>query len=135
MVQSISSNMGIYEQQGVMTQLQSLGIPNDIITQGKSAVEEYAKENNISLPQPPQKKGSESIFTQNKQMQQMQGFQGDNNEAQDITSELSSLGIPDDIIAQGRDALMQYAQQNNLTLPEPPEKPNVDSPQQLNVTA
>lgn len=35
-------------------QLEQLGIPADIVAQGKEAVEQYAKENNIQLPPPPE---------------------------------------------------------------------------------
>lgn len=38
-------------------------------------------------------------------------------------AKLESLGIPDDIISQGRDAVQAYAQQNNITLPAPPQPP------------
>lgn len=131
MVNGISSgSSGYYQQQQDYTSLlKDAGIPSDVISKGTSSIEEYAKENNITLPkkqttQSNQTKQQGSIFKENA-----------NSEAPDITSELLSLGIPADIIAQGQSAVSQYAEENGLSLPEPPEKPNnVDSPQ-LNVTA
>lgn len=37
---------------------------------------------------------------------------------------LKALGIPESVIQQGPQAVMQYAKQHNITLPEPPAPPN-----------
>ena len=135
MVQGISSNTSSsYSiQQNYNSMLESAGIPSDVISQGQSAIEEYAKQNNITLPSVQQQQNSQKT-----QMQQGSIFNNKNgNMAQppDMTDELISLGLPAEIIAQGQSAVEKYAEENGISLPTPPEKPNnVDSPQ-LNVTA
>lgn len=52
----------------------------------------------------------------------IQKKQQDNPPAE-ILNELKQAGIPEDVISQGRDAVMSYAQQNNIALPKPPAPP------------
>lgn len=113
--------------------LESAGIPSEIISQGQSAIEEYAKQNNITLPTVQQPKSNQRAQTQEGNLF---GKQNDaQTEAPDMTDELISLGFPAEIIAQGQSAVDKYAEENGISLPTPPEKPNnIDSPQ-LNVTA
>lgn len=135
MVQGISSNTSSsYSiQQNYNSMLESAGIPSDVISQGQSAIEEYAKQNNITLPSVQQQQNSQKT-----QMQQGSIFNnktGNTAQPPDMTDELISLGLPAEIIAQGQSAVEKYAEENGISLPTPPEKPNnVDSPQ-LNVTA
>ena len=51
-----------------------------------------------------------------------------NNDAnQDqFIQKLKALGIPDDIIKQGPQAVMKYAQEHNIQLPEPPQRTHGD---------
>ena len=135
MVQGISSNTSsssYLTQQNYNSMLESAGIPSDVISQGQSAIEEYAKQNNITLPSTQQQN------TQKTQIQQGSIFNnksGNMAQPPDMTDELISLGLPAEIIAQGQSAVEKYAEENGISLPTPPEKPNnVDSPQ-LNVTA
>ncbi len=137
MIQGVSSNSNSQSyytvQQNYNTMLESAGIPSEVISQGQSAIEEYAKQNNITLPTVQQPKSNQRAQTQEGNLF---GKQNDaESEAPDMTDELISLGFPAEIIAQGQSAVDKYAEENGISLPTPPEKPNnVDSPQ-LNVTA
>lgn len=137
MVQGVSSNNNSQSyytvQQNYNTMLESAGIPSEIISQGQSAIEEYAKQNNITLPTVQQPKSNQKTQAQEGNLFGKQNDAG--SEAPDMTDELISLGFPAEIIAQGQSAVDKYAEENGISLPTPPEKPNnVDSPQ-LNVTA
>lgn len=137
MIQGVSSNSNSQSyytvQQNYNTMLESAGIPSEIISQGQSAIEEYAKQNNITLPTVQQPKSNQRAQTQEGNLFGKQNDAG--SEAPDMTDELISLGFPAEIIAQGQSAVDKYAEENGISLPTPPEKPNnVDSPQ-LNVTA
>lgn len=137
MVQGVSSNSNSQSyytvQQNYNTMLESAGIPSEVISQGQSAIEEYAKQNNITLPTVQQPKSNQRAQTQEGNLFGKQNDAG--SEAPDMTDELISLGFPAEIIAQGQSAVDKYAEENGISLPTPPEKPNnVDSPQ-LNVTA
>lgn len=136
MIQGVSSNSNSQSyytvQQNYNTMLESAGIPSEVISQGQSAIEEYAKQNNITLPTVQQPKSNQRAQTQEGNLFGKQNDAG--SEAPDMTDELISLGFPAEIIAQGQSAVDKYAEENGISLP-PPEKPNnVDSPQ-LNVTA
>ncbi len=51
--------------------------------------------------------------------------QGGGNEDQappELQAKLTSLGVPADVISQGREAVMSYCQENNITMPEPPDR-------------
>ena len=137
MIQGVSSNSNSQSyytvQQNYNTMLESAGIPSEVISQGQSAIEEYAKQNNITLPTGQQPKSNQRAQTQEGNLFGKQNDAG--SEAPDMTDELISLGFPAEIIAQGQSAVDKYAEENGISLPTPPEKPNnVDSPQ-LNVTA
>lgn len=137
MIQGVSSNSNSQSyytvQQNYNTMLESAGIPSEVISQGQSAIEEYAKQNNITLPTVQQPKSNQREQTQEGNLFGKQNDAG--SEAPDMTDELISLGFPAEIIAQGQSAVDKYAEENGISLPTPPEKPNnVDSPQ-LNVTA
>lgn len=137
MIQGVSSNSNSQSyytvQQNYNTILESAGIPSEVISQGQSAIEEYAKQNNITLPTVQQPKSNQRAQTQEGNLFGKQNDAG--SEAPDMTDELISLGFPAEIIAQGQSAVDKYAEENGISLPTPPEKPNnVDSPQ-LNVTA
>ena len=137
MIQAVSSNSNSQSyytvQQNYNTMLESAGIPSEVISQGQSAIEEYAKQNNITLPTVQQPKSNQRAQTQEGNLFGKQNDAG--SEAPDMTDELISLGFPAEIIAQGQSAVDKYAEENGISLPTPPEKPNnVDSPQ-LNVTA
>jgi|GEM_PF-1368163 len=107
------------KQNNMESELKKLGVPQEIITQGRDAVKEYCDENNITLPKPPQKPEGESLF-ENKRSQ------GQQNNAKEppaeFLSQLASSGVPADIISQGPEAVMTYCQENNITLPKPPER-------------
>ena len=132
MIQGVSSNNNSQSyytvQQNYNTMLESAGIPSEIISQGQSAIEEYAKQNNITLPTVQQPKSNQKTQAQEGNLF---GKQNDaQTEAPDMTDELLSLGFPAEIIAQGQSAVDKYAEENGISLPTPPEKPNnVDSGQ------
>jgi len=102
----------------IMAKLSALGIPSDIIQQGPDSVKKYADENGITLPAPPQK--PDNIFANNQETN-AQTEVNDKQPPAELKQKLIALGIPEATIAQGREAVMQYAQQNNITLPAPPE--------------
>lgn len=95
------------------SKLTALGIPANIVAQGQSAIEKYAQEHGITLPSKQQTK-------QTQQPMFGQINQSGNQQKEDIETKLKALGIPSDIIAQGKTAVENYAAQNNITLPTPP---------------
>lgn len=106
----------------LVSKLTSLGIPSDVISQGPDAVKTYADENGITLPEPPQKpdKGKTSIFN-NDSTDSTSSESSDTDESKGIETELLSLGVPANIIAQGREAVMEYMRENNIQMPAPPK--------------
>lgn len=109
----------------IKQKLVSLGIPEEIVAQGKEAVKAYAEQNGISLPEPPKRPDESSIFGQ------AQG--GEKEPPAELKQQLTSLGIPESVIYQGREAVMAYAQQNGITLPQPPTPPEAGN--NLDITA
>ena len=96
MIQGVSSNSNSQSyytvQQNYNTMLESAGIPSEVISQGQSAIEEYAKQNNITLPTVQQPKSNQRAQTQEGNLF---GKQNDaESEAPDMTDELISLGFP-----------------------------------------
>lgn len=92
--------------------LQDLGIPSEVIAKGPDEVKKYAEENNIDLSslQPPQ---------DDKNAQK--GINGaDGKIKEEFEAKLEELGIPKETIEQGKEAVEEYAAQNNITLPAPP---------------
>jgi hypothetical protein len=101
----------------MVKKLSSLGIPADIISQGPEAVKTYADENSITLPEPPQK--PENLFSDDSTEKTSTT---DDSGSKGIETELLALGVPASIIAQGREAVMQYMQENGIQMPPPPSK-------------
>jgi len=92
--------------------LVDLGIPENIVTAGDDdKIKEYAQEHNIKLPE---RKTPDTEHVQN---------QPEKTEQQELSPEeqLKSLGIPEDVISQGDDAIRKYAQEHEITLPEKKE--------------
>ncbi len=97
-------------------------IPSEIASKGKDAVIEYCKENNITIPEPPEKSStSGSVFDQSKTSSSNKVSSADEDPSDEFKAELMSLGVPAATISQGREAVMAYCKQNNITLPEPPD--------------
>lgn len=92
--------------------LKNLGISAGAIEQGEAAIEQEAQQDGIKdlekslqdmvAAKDPKVKGS-----------------GDKVKG-DFEQKLESLGIPKEIIQQGKEAVEAYAAQNNITLPKPP---------------
>ena len=100
--------------------LTALGIPESVVAQGKEAVKSYAEQNGISLPEPPAKPDKSkdaSLFAQSQS--------ADKEPPAELKQQLIALGIPESTISQGREAVMQYAQENGISLPKPPTPPGV----------
>ena len=83
-------------------------------------MEAYAQQNNITLPTPPSPPGGQNSSIFNGANGQSGMPQPNAEMKAQMESQLESLGIPSGVISQGPDAVMQYAQQNNITLPTPP---------------
>lgn len=108
-------------QDDIKKKLEALGIPANVIAQGREAVGQYAEQNNIQLPGAPQKSDtSGSIFGQ-KGTQKSDAQKEAHKE--EMKQKLEAMGVPDSVIEQGKDAVKTYAQQNGISLPEPPQKP------------
>lgn len=90
--------------------LEEIGISQTVIDEGSSeAVEEYATKNKIDLTQLPEMAKKE---TDNK-------VSGSAGQAKgDYEAQLKALGIPDDVVKQGNDAVVAYAEQNGIQLPK-----------------
>ncbi len=99
------------------SKLRNLGVPDEVISQGSAAVQTYCQENNITIPEPPQKPNNQA----NAENKPLRG--ADDGEAPaELKQKLIALGVPAATISQGREAVMQYCQENNITIPEPPQK-------------
>ncbi len=95
----------------ITKEFESLGIPAEVVEQGPQAVKEYAEANGIDIPQGPSK-------------DEAKGVEGEPKEPPaEMKQELEALGVPADVISQGKEAVMQYAQENGITLPKPSEPP------------
>lgn len=107
---SISNSQGQnYDKYDVKKKLEDSGIPENVIAQGETAVENYASAHGITLPTSDQQKPK---TVPNK----VNGSMGKNKE--EFEAKLEALGIPPEIIKQGKDAVKQYAAQHNIQLPE-----------------
>jgi len=100
-----------YSSFDVNEKLETAGIPEDVIKQGSTAIEKYASENKITLPKSDEKKSDAPKFN----------FVGSAGSAKgDFETKLVALGVPQDVVSQGKDAVKAYAAQNNIQLPQPP---------------
>ncbi len=125
---STSSNSQIRPDKDEMKKkLLAQGIPQETIDKGMDAVFEYAKANSIQIAPPDGGKPPEggqmpqgddtSIFAQ--QGDRPQGPPPPPKDNTDKTDEaLLNIGIPVEVIAKGDTAIKQYAQENDITLPE-----------------
>jgi len=109
---SSSSSSSSSSRPDMKSQLESLGIPDSVISQGPDAVKSYAEQNGITLPAPPPKPNENSSINGNST--------NNNSPSEEFKQKLESLGIPSSVISQGREAVMQYAQENNIEMPAPP---------------
>lgn len=86
--------------------LQDMGIPEDVIAEGESAISDYADANSIDLTQIASDVAKENPIAGS-------AFSA----KEDNENELKLLGVPEDIIQQGHAAVQEYAFQNNIKLP------------------
>ncbi|MEI8389085.1 MAG: hypothetical protein WCG23_04275 [bacterium] len=107
MVQGI--NAVKFNREQFIQKLQAAGISQEELqtarSQGPSAFEELLKSHGIQAPPPPPN--------------------NDANQDQ-FVQKLKALGVPDDIIKQGPQAVMKYAQEHNIQLPELPQRTHGD---------
>jgi len=94
-----------FDRDQFIQKLQASGITQEELqtakSQGPSAFKKLLEAHGIQAPTPPSNSGKDNFIQQ-----------------------LKALGIPDDIIKKGPEAVKQYALQNNIQLPEPPQKAN-----------
>ncbi len=128
--------------------LEQLGIPREVIEQGDDAIRKYAQEHNIELTPPNNSNSQSSTGTQGTTETNTSGTsntaatQGDNttqnnegttNRSQgnlsippEEAAKLEQLGIPREVIEQGDDAIKQYAEEHNITLPAKANNPQAE---------
>jgi hypothetical protein len=96
----------------VNSKLEDLGIPEETIAEGETAIKKYAEENDIDLT---------SLQAKQTESTEQTGVSGSSDTAKaDFDAQLEALGIPADTVAEGREAVMAYAASNGITLPAPP---------------
>lgn len=103
--------------------LLAAGVPQETIEKGMDAVREYTEANNIKIAPPEGEKPKEgddtSIFAQQGDRPQGPPPEKPANSNSDETDKaLISAGIPMAIIAKGDTAIKQYAEENDITLPD-----------------
>lgn len=83
-----------------------------MIAKGPDEVKKYADENSIDLSsiQPPENDKQDP--------KELNG--SDSKIKEEFEAKLEELGIPQETIEQGKEAVEAYAAQNNITLPAPP---------------
>lgn len=89
--------------------LEDLGIPEEVINQGETAIDNYALENGIDLSQ------------LQVQLEKKEIKGADSKNKAEFEAKLEALGIPKEVIEKGKDAVMAYASENNIKLPPPPK--------------
>lgn len=87
--------------------LEDLGIPEDVIQEGESSIQQYADAQGIDLGQ---------VQTDEAKKTSMAGSSVTAKE--DYSNNLKTLGIPEDVISQGQNAIQIYAEQNGIKLPQ-----------------
>ncbi len=108
-------------QSKIEDELKSLGVPSDVIAKGPDAVKTYCEENNISMPKPPEKPQDSSSIFSSASSSSADKTSGEDEAPPELEAELLTLGVPAETIAEGREAVMTYCKENNITLPEPPQ--------------
>lgn len=111
----------------IESQLSTLGIPSEVIAEGPEAVEEYASENGITLPEPPAK-AEEGLFDESSKTAESTKTDSSTSTSksqpnEDMKQQLIAAGIPENVIAEGPGAVMAYANENGIDLPPPPALP------------
>jgi len=114
-IYAISNSQGqSYGTLDVNKKLKDAGIPDETIQKGETAIQAYAYEHHIDLPTSDQQEKT-------KQPQTVGLAKGGDHKAE-MDSQLEALGVPTETIAQGKEAVQQYASANNIQLPQPPQR-------------
>ena len=96
----------------VEDKLKDLGIPDDVIAQGESAIEDYAFKNSIDLallqPELNEKAAPPPLSGSNDKIKT------------DYESQLKALGVPSSVVAKGKAAVEAYALNKGISLPRHP---------------
>lgn len=93
-------------------ELEDAGIPADVIAKGDVEIQKYASEHHIDL---------DALQPEVKHPEQKEVTGGDKHNKKDFEAKLEALGIPQDVIEQGREAVKAYAEKNNIQLPDHPK--------------
>lgn len=91
--------------------LEEIGISEDAIKDGSStAIEKDANKNKIDLTQ--------LTILAKQQGTELNGT--DDKAKEEFDTRLKNLGIPDNIVEKGKEAVDAYAAEHNIKLPDPP---------------
>lgn len=114
-IYAISNSQGqAYSTLDVNKKLEDAGIPDEVIQKGDDAVQAYAYEHHITLPTSDEQQKTEQPKTV--------GLKKGGDHKAEMEAKLEALGIPKETIAQGKEAVQQYAAANNIELPAPPAR-------------
>ncbi|MCJ8345516.1 hypothetical protein MJH12_08245 [bacterium] len=83
----------------IREKLQSMGVPDEVIKQGRQAVKSWMSENGKESPG----------------MKPSGGAAGQKPSKEQIREKLQSMGVPDEVIKQGRQAVKTWMQENKET--------------------
>lgn len=92
----------------VNKELEDAGVPADVIAKGEAAIESYASEHHIDL---------DALQPEVKKPEHKEVSGGDKHNKKDFETKLEELGIPKDVIEEGKEAVKAYAQKHNIQLP------------------
>lgn len=92
--------------------LKDLGISEEAINKGEDAIEQEAKQDGIKDIE---KSLKDMVAAKDPTVKGA----GDKVKV-DFDQELETLGIPKEVVQQGKEAVEAFAAQNNITLPKPP---------------
>lgn len=93
-------------------ELKELGIPQETIEEGETAIKDYAFQNNINL----------EVLQPKEEDLKRNGLKGSSASIkEDYQAQLESLGIPTTVITKGSEAITAYAEKKGISVPNAPK--------------